>query len=106
MYAATLHWKPLVNGYSGYIPDHYADLMQNCCSPVPNPEQLERLRQWGVTHVLLHKNSLDARWKKRWARRWADEPGISVDYEDDDDRVYRIAEPSGPGGSQGKIPAP
>lgn len=101
MYAATLHWKPLVNGYSGYIPDHYGDLMRNCCSPVPNPEQLERLRRWGVTHVLLHKTLLESRWEKKWARRWADEPGISVDYEDDDDRVYRIA-----GGPQDKIPAP
>jgi hypothetical protein len=92
MYHATLSWKPLVNGYSGYIPDHYVNLAKNCCYPLPNPEQLERLRDWGVTHVLLHKKeTLDAHWKKRLARRWAAEPGITIEYEDDADRVYRIA---------------
>lgn len=91
MYYATLHWKPLVNGYSGYIPDHYVNLEMNCCYPLPDPEQLQRLRNWGVTHVLLHKNVLDTRWKRRRAWRWATEPGIAVEYEDKKDRVYRIA---------------
>jgi len=91
MYHATLHWKPLVNGYSGYIPAHYADLQRNCCYPLPTQEQLERLRNWGVTHVLLHKEVLDERWKRRRAWRWAEEPGISVEYDDATDRVYRIA---------------
>jgi len=58
MYFATFHWKPLLNGYSGYIPDHYAELMESCCYPLPDPAQLARLRVWGVTHVLLHKESL------------------------------------------------
>jgi len=90
MYHATLHWKPLVNGYSGYIPAHYADLQRNCCYPLPDPEQLQRLRNWGVTHVLLRKNVLDTRWKRRRAWRWAAEPGISIEYEYKHDRVYRI----------------
>ena len=37
MYYATLHRKPLVNGYSGYIPDHYIVLQKNCCFPLPDP---------------------------------------------------------------------
>jgi hypothetical protein len=93
MYFATLHWKPLVNGYSGYIPDHYAELMETCCYPLPNPEQLDHLRNWGVTHVLLHKKELGTKWERRWAWHWLDEPGISLEYEDDTDRVYGIAEP-------------
>jgi hypothetical protein len=91
MYYATLHWKPLVNGYSGYIPDHYIRLQMDCCYPLPDPVQTERLRDWGVTHVLLHKNTLGMRWQRRWARRWADQPGVAVEYEDEKDRVYRIA---------------
>jgi len=93
MYFATLHWKPLVNGYSGYIPEHYAELMRNCCYPLPDQEQLGQLRRWGVTHVLLHKKELIDRWERRRAWHWLDDPSISLEYEDDNDRVYGIAEP-------------
>ena len=91
MYFATFHWKPLVNGYSGYIPDHYAELMEGCCYPLPDPDQLAKLRTWGVTHVLLHKHSLNKPWKRQAAASWAEQRGVSVDYEDEEDRVYRIA---------------
>lgn len=93
MYFATFHWKPLLNGYSGYIPDHYAELMESCCYPLPDPDQLARLRVWGITHVLLHKESLNKPWKRKSAASWIEQPGVSVAYEDDDDRVYRIAGP-------------
>ena len=95
MYFASFHWKPLVNGYSGYIPDHFSDLMESCCYPLPDPEQLATLRRWGVSHVLLHEDSLDRAWKRRAAREWADQPGVSVEYEDGTDRVYRIAASEG-----------
>ena len=91
MYAVTLHWKPLVNGYSGYIADHYAKLEQTCCDPVPDAAQLATLRGWGVTHVLLHKNRLIRRYERRRAAAWGQEPGVSVEYEDGSARVYRIA---------------
>jgi hypothetical protein len=91
MYAATLHWKPLVNGYSGYIADHYAKLEHSCCDPVPDEAQLEALRGWGVTHVLLHTNWLSRRWERRRAAEWGRQPGVSVEYEDGSARVYRIA---------------
>jgi hypothetical protein len=90
MYFATLHWKPLVNGYSGYIPDRYGYLVRDCCDPIPDPQQLAQLRLWGVTHVLVHKNDFPARWERRWLRRWALEPGIAIEYEDAADLVYRI----------------
>jgi hypothetical protein len=90
MYHATLHWKPLVNGYSGYIPDHYTLLARNCCWPLPNDVQLQSLRDWGVTHVLLHKAMLDRRWKRRFANAWGEQPGVQIEYDDSRDRVYRI----------------
>ncbi len=90
MYAMTLHWVPLVNGYSGYLADHYAQLAQSCCFPVPTAEQLQTLRSWGVTHVVLHETRLAKRWERRSADAWA-EPGVSIEYEDGTDRVYRIA---------------
>jgi hypothetical protein len=93
MYFATFHRKPLLNGYSGYIPDHYARLMESCCYPLPDPDQVAQLRAWGITHVLLHKEGLDKPWKRRTAEEWIQQPGVAVAYEDEDDRVYRITEP-------------
>jgi Ca2+/Na+ antiporter len=94
MYYATLHWKPLVNGYSGYIPDHYILLQKDCCFPLPDPEHLQRLRDWGVSHVLLHKETLDRRWKRRQALRWGSDSGVRIEYDDPRSRVYRIAGPA------------
>src|SRR5436305_139664 len=90
MYYATLHWKPLVNGYSGYIPEHYVRLQKDCCYPVPEGDDLERLRDWGVTHVLIHKEGLSRRWERRRAGRWWEQDGVDLEYVDDDDLVYRI----------------
>ena len=90
MVMATRHWKPMVNGFSGYVPDIYARFRESCCWPVPNPSQLEVLRDWGVTHILLHKWALDRDWS--WQILAAFEKGerVKLLYDDGEDRVYRI----------------
>jgi len=60
LYAGTLHWKPLFNGYSGYNAPRYTGLRRFCCHPVPEGETLARLRRWGVSHVLIHMDALPA----------------------------------------------
>jgi hypothetical protein len=84
------HWKPLVNGYSGYLPDHYMKLRGACCWPVPNPEQVDILRGWGVTHILLHASALQE--DRSWRNLEAFEKlaGVDIVFDDDGDRVYRI----------------
>lgn len=93
MYFATFHWKPLVNGYSGYIPGRYAELQAACCWPVPRPDQLERLRRWGVSHLLIHREAVRQRWERRLLRQWTSQPGIRLEYFDGRDRVFRIQPP-------------
>lgn len=84
------HWKPLVNGYSGYLPNHYMNLRGACCWPVPNPAQLDLLRQWGVTHILLHATALqeDRSWKDLDAFEKREK--VEIVFDDGGDRVYRI----------------
>lgn len=53
MYFSTKHWAKLVNGYSGFLPDSFADL-QNALAAFPRPETLTRLRQHGATHVTVN----------------------------------------------------
>jgi hypothetical protein len=51
--ASTVHWKPLVNGYSGYTPDSYRTIATEMRS-FPDPKAMAILRGRGVTHVIVH----------------------------------------------------
>jgi hypothetical protein len=57
---STLNWKPLVNGYSGFIPASYVEhylAMQG----FPDRRALDALRAGRVTHVFVHRDQIDAR---------------------------------------------
>jgi hypothetical protein len=50
---STAHWRPLMNGYSGYIPatyGAYADVFWF----FPREHAIQAMRRAGVTHVMLH----------------------------------------------------
>ena len=90
MVMATSHWKPLVNGFSGYVPDVYSRFRESCCWPVPNPSQLAVLRNWGVTHILLHDWALDRDWSWQVLAEFETREKVQLLYDDGQDRVYRI----------------
>ena len=97
MWFSTVHWRPIVNGFSGYTPPAYERLREVCCWPVPDARALDTLRRMGVTHVLVHPA-----WRGRWqheafaawrARVAAGEvPGVRQVYRDArGDHVFAIA---------------
>jgi hypothetical protein len=53
MLNSTRHWRPLLNGYSGFLPAsygaHYGELQG-----FPDERSLKALRDWMVTHVVVH----------------------------------------------------
>jgi hypothetical protein len=53
MYFSMWHWRPLVNGYSGFIPASYDALLRGV-STFPDPSALKYLERVGVTHIGLH----------------------------------------------------
>jgi hypothetical protein len=59
MLGSTRHFKPLVNGYSGFTPPsyvaHYTQL-----AAFPDAGSLRALQSLGVTHVFVHRDRLDA----------------------------------------------
>src|SRR5260370_33568096 len=55
MYYGTLHWRPLVNGFSAHFPPAYEKLEATCCYPMPDPATLIELEEEGVTHILVHR---------------------------------------------------
>jgi hypothetical protein len=57
---STAHWKPLVNGYSGFLPRGYpavADALRD----FPGDRSQTELRRLAVTHVVVHLDAYGSR---------------------------------------------
>lgn len=53
MLASTLHWKPLINGYSSFFPSsyrHYSKILPS----FPSEDAIGELQRIGVTYVIVH----------------------------------------------------
>lgn len=53
VFASTAHWRPLINGYSGFTPPEYRRLQPAVWS-FPDPSSIEAIRAAGITHVMVH----------------------------------------------------
>jgi len=53
MYFSIWHWRPMVNGYSGFIPASYDALLAGVAT-FPDAAALQFLRAAGVTHVAVN----------------------------------------------------
>jgi len=79
MYFSMWHWRPMVNGYSGFNPREYAATLDGTRG-FPAAPALDYLRGAGVTHVAVH------------CRLW--EPAVCADATtelDSDPRVQLMA---------------
>jgi hypothetical protein len=52
-YLSTFHWKPIVNGYSGYFPESFLDRVRAMRS-FPDDVAMAQLRRDGVRYVVVH----------------------------------------------------
>ena len=59
MLASTRFWKPIVNGYSGFIPASYARTAA-ALDAFPEGDTLKYLKGLGVTHLVVFSNGLSA----------------------------------------------
>ena len=92
LYAATVHWKPIANGYSGYMAESYLELF-NRIHFVPGPAGFDLLRRMGISHLVVH-----ARQPKRvqavrsWEARFTASPERRMEkvYEEDGIFIYRL----------------
>lgn len=89
MYYGTRHWKPLVNGYSGYFPRQYMALRQ-ISWPAPSPAALEQLRSWGVSHLLAHWSDIRKPWQREPYHRLVHAGELALVQAFERHRVYRI----------------
>jgi hypothetical protein len=58
MFYSTVHWLPLINGYSGFFPPHYGRTIFALSEIPRHPElSLATLRELGATHVIVHESA-------------------------------------------------
>lgn len=53
MYFSTFHWRPLLNGYSGFYPPSYVELLSRM-KEFPSSDSIAYLRGRRVRYLLLH----------------------------------------------------
>ncbi len=90
--ASTTHWRPLINGYSGYRPDGY-DRMAEIVGAFPADAALDRLRTLGVRYVVVHGAGYREHDPARFAAivaSAAQRPELRLVAVDGDDRLYRV----------------
>lgn len=87
MVNSTRHWKPLLNGYSGFRPASY-DTAYLAMRSFPSDASLIALHELGVTHVVVHKKAM-------LGAATGDDPfghvaSIRLMAKDDDVLIYKI----------------
>ena len=61
MFYSTVHWRRLVNGYSGGFPERYVERRRLLLDPLLNPGDAWRaLVEAGTTHVIIHHGAYPA----------------------------------------------
>ena len=71
LYRATVHRRPLVNGYSSYFPAASRRRMDQV-KRLPNPLALGLLRvETGLTTIVVHLTELDGTSRAAWEQAWA-----------------------------------
>jgi hypothetical protein len=53
MYESIFHWQPMLNGYSGFYPRSYLELLEKQLT-FPDDASVDYLKQRGVDLIVLH----------------------------------------------------
>jgi hypothetical protein len=92
LYASTVHWKPIANGYGGYMPLTH-QMLTDRIRYLPGPVVFPLLRDWWITHIVVHARRPDrVKALRRWEGRWATGPDRQLEkvYQSDGIYVYRL----------------
>ena len=98
MLHSMLHWQPIVNGYSGFVPPRH-EMLFDQLTRFPDEGSVRALEKLGVNYVLLHRGDYG---EERFAKAVADAQALfptrlALEHESSDGRVYsvRFAQPKG-----------
>lgn len=87
--AQTVHFKPIVAGYSGtFTPDYMTRLAD--LGTFPAERARRRIREMGITHIVLHLAPLRATVGQALIDAVDQVPWVTREFEDDTARVFRV----------------
>jgi hypothetical protein len=91
MLASTVHWMPLVNGYSDFTPKAFDDRL-DVLAEFPAPASLRFLRQDTVRYAVVHEEPYrtSGALPQLEARLVESAPYLKLLYRDDDQRLYEL----------------
>ena len=89
MLESTSHWRPIINGYSGLVPDSYVRLARTLVH-FPADEAIATLREVGVTHVFVHDRALRDRTDDKTADAVRHAPDLRLLGVEGDVSLYEI----------------
>jgi hypothetical protein len=107
MYYSTAHWKPIANGYSGFLPPSDEEL-RAAVPTLPDESGLAYLRSIGITHLVVHTRRMDGRPMRQLTEAFEASflhREIEKLFDDGHDRVYAILPPSRGARLDGSRPA-
>jgi hypothetical protein len=88
-YFSTYHWRPIVNGASGYAPPTYGQILR-ALQPFPTREGIASLSAIGVKWMIVHFDQLSPHEVLRWRQAPLGDWGVEKVAEFGFDAVYRI----------------
>jgi hypothetical protein len=98
LYASTVHWKPIANGYGGYTPESHQILTARIRF-LPGPADFDLLRGYRITHIVVHaRRPSRKRALQQWEDRFATGGQRQVErvYQADGVTVYRLLKAPAP----------
>ena len=91
MFYSTLHWRPLVNGYSGGAPDDYGVLTERIKDALSDPDPAwQSVLASGATHAIVHEASY-ANGRGALVSRWLASRGARQVAMFGDDHVFILS---------------
>jgi hypothetical protein len=95
MLSSTIHFRPLVNGHSGFAPPSFYQAARALLS-FPDEASLDLLASRGVAFVVLHKDRYLKARAAELAGKTALETRLDPVFDSDGETVYRLAARSSP----------
>jgi hypothetical protein len=89
MLNSTIHWKPILNGYSGMRPGSYNETY-DAIRNFPDDAALAALHERGVTHVVVHQNDFIAASGQARFDAIGRSPSLSLIAEGDEIQIYQL----------------
>jgi hypothetical protein len=90
MLMSTLHWMPLVNGYSDYFPPDFAENAV-ALAPLPFPGAFDAANRLGIRYAMFHLDVYDAATRAQVEERLRQFASrLRPLYQDENTRLYEI----------------